>query len=405
MTTHLISILGLPQKNATSGDRTYRTATYRFQEGAGFSDFTTATFGMALAEWFGSRATTPMPFDRILWLGTTQSAWGSLLQSALGDAAVGEEIFDELYSAGKASPELVVRLAEVLSRATGRRHVCRIVPPCATSLEQLDFVTLLSGELQPRDRIVLDLTHGLRNQSLMLAQSALMLEGAFQVRIEGMFYGGLEVPREVGEPAPAVDLTGLLLQARLAQSLEAFRQGGDIRILAEHLPLGGFRNQIQNLGHAVAVHDFTLARNLAASTLAALPVAGVGALEPALREALESFRARSLAESQYRQAEAHLERKDFFRATLELYEGAITDVCNRMGLNPSNASDRLNKANATMRKLEEEDWKALEFLRNQMAHGVATDWHGLMQISQNPQQLESLLRRLLRTIPILAAQA
>jgi CRISPR-associated Csx2 family protein len=401
MTTHLVSILGLPRRDA-SGDHRYATVTYRFPDR---TEKTTTTFGLALADWFQTRPQAPLAFDNILWLGTTQSAWASLLQTVSGNDAVEAPVFLELFDAVEATQDQLDRLAVALSEATGKRHQCRLIPHCKNADEQANFVTLLTGEFQEKDRLVLDLTHGLRNQSLMLAQSALMLEGAFGVRIEGLFYGGLEIPRKEGEPAPAVDLTGLLIQARLAQALAAFRQSGDVRVLVGHLPEGGFRTQLENLGHAVAVHDYTQARNLATSALAEMAHAGIGVLEPALRHALETFKARSLAGSQFQQVEAHLDRKDYLRAVLELYEGAITAVCQQHQLNAGDAQDRVQQATNIMRQQGSNDWKALEFLRNQMAHGVATDWHGLMQTSKNPAQLEKLLRQLLIAIPRLAQQA
>jgi len=395
MTTHLISLLGLPRTDP-SGDRKYRTIPYRFPDG---HLEVTPTFGLALAAWFRCRRKAPLTFDRVLWLGTASCAWGSLLQTVLGDEAVEQDLFLELFDGQNATQAQLDRLAGLLSARTRQRQECRLIPPCADPEEQGEFVTLLTGELAPRDRVVLDLTHGLRNQSLMLAQSALMLEGAFGVTIEGLFYGGFEIPREANAPAPAVDLTGLLVQARLAQALAAFRQSGDLRTLVQHLPAGGFRTQMENLGHAVAIHDYTQARSLASLALAALPGAGVGVLEAALGSALQTFRARGLAESQYQQAEEHLNRKDFFRATLELFEGAVTRACQRLGLESSDPEDRIRRAVKAMRELDSDDWKALIFLRNQMAHGVATDWHGLMKLAKHPVELEALLRRLLIVIP------
>ncbi len=401
MTSQLVSILGLPRKDRTGGRR-YDTAAYRFPDGAAF---TTTTFGLALESWFRTRDRAPLPFDRLLWLGTSRSAWASLLQSVLEDRALEEEIFLELFEAEEASQAQLDRLAAALQRATGRPHACRIVPACADPGQQADFVTLLAGQLATGDRVVLDLTHGLRNQSLLLAQSALMLEGAFGVRIEGLFYGGLEVPRGEGELAPAVDLTGLLVQARLAQALAAFRTSGDVRVLVEHLPQGEFRRQIANLGHAVAIHDYTVARNLATHALGLVEEAHVGVLEPALRGALATFKAGTLAESQFKQAEAHLARKDFLRATLELFEAAVTRVCQRKGWEGGRAEDRIHGAVKALRALSSDDWKALEFLRNQMAHGIATDWHGLMLEAKNPDMLEKRLRDLLHVIPNLAERA
>ena len=400
MTLHLISILGKPRKN-TDGDRTYEMAAYRFPDG---TVHTTPAFGLALAKWLGSRAKAPLQLDRILWLGTVQSAWASLLQSVLGDEAAEEPLYLELYEAAAPSQPQLDQLAGLLGQATGRHHECRLVPPCADPAEQQGFVSLLGDELKTKDRVVLDLTHGLRNQSLMLAQSALMLEGAFEVRIEELFYGGLEIPRPEGEPAPAVDLTGLLVQARLAQALAAFRESGDVRVLVPHLPEGGFRKQVENLGHLVAIHDYTQARSVATSALGSIAGAGTGLLEPAIRGALESFKARSLPESQFQQAEAHLERKDYFRATLELFEGAITRVCQRKGLETFEYQDR-KQARQALRDRCSDDWKTLEFLRNQMAHGVASDWHGLMKRAKDPLELEKLLGHLRVAIPELADRA
>lgn len=425
MTLHLISILGKPRKN-TDGDRTYETTAYRFPDG---TVHTTPTFGLALAKWLGSRAKAPLQPDRILWLGTAQSGWASLLQAVLGDAAVEASLYLELYEADTATQPQLDQLAGLLGQATGLHHECRLVPPCADPAEQQGFVSLLSGELKTKDRVVLDLTHGLRNQSLMLAQSALMLEGAFEVRIEGLFYGGLEVPRPKGEPAPAVDLTGLLVQARLAQALAAFRESGDVRVLVPHLPEGGFRKQVENLGHLVAIHDYTQARTVATTALRELPNAETGLLTPSLREALESFKARSLAESQFQQAKAHREREDYLHTALELFEGAVTRVCERKGWAPNQIKPREQAAEA-LKDTEAPEWRALEFLRNQMAHGVAqgnwvrvhvqtgtcchyrevppgesASYRELMDIARSAEPTRRLMDHLLTAIPQLAEHA
>ena len=393
MTTHLISILGLPQKNPRSGDRTYRTTTYRFQDGGEFADLTTATFGMALAEWFGRRTRAPMPFDRILWLGTAQSAWGSLLQSALGDGAIEEAIFLEICDAPEVSPKQLVCLAEALTRATGQRHECRLIPPCVTPAEQLEFVSVLSGELNPKDRVVLDLTHGFRNQSLMLAQSALMLEGAFGVRIEGMFYGAFEAAKPP-LPAPAVELTGLLVQARLAQALAAFRASGDLRLLAVEVPEGehpDLKQTLETLGHAMATNDFPRVQEFSHRVLDLLGSSWaeelLGPLRLPITKAVQQVNAPYLADSQIQLAEAHLARKDYLRAAITATEAVVSDQCERTGRDKTKYQER----EAAQKEIPgRAAWNRLEHIRNHIAHGFG-GFRGIPAIVCDPKALHASL--------------
>jgi hypothetical protein len=329
----------------------------------------------------------------------------------LGDAAIEEPVYLELFDGGTATQALADRVADTLSRATGRRHECRLIPPCADPAEQADFVALLSGELKPKDRIVLDLTHGLRNQSLMLAQSALMLEGAFGVHIEGLYYGGLEIPRETGGPAPAVDLTGLLVQARLAQALAAFRQSGDVRVLVEHLPQGGFRKQIENLGHSVAIHDYAQAPRYAQQALAELDNTEVGALKQAIQAALKSHLG-DLAQSQYAQARKHLERNAWIEGITAMFEGAISELANDWGLRTDRFQGQREEAKKAL-YWQSGTFQALSILRNQVAHGIVDPsnakfhmaWgetisrNELLQRAKNPEQLKKLLSRILEILP------
>ena len=391
MTSHLISILGLPLKDTTTGDRAYRRTTYRFPDG---QEIETTSFGMALSRWFAVRSMQPQIFDRILWLGTAQSAWGSLLQSKLGDEAIGQPVFIELYETREASQDQLNRLGEALTEASGQRHECRLISPCGNSSEQADFVSVLCKELNPGDRVVLDLTHGLRNQSLLLAQSALMLEGAFGVRIDGMFYGALELKPDMASPAPAVELTGVLQQARLAQALSAFWVSGDLRVLAREVP-GAARPELQGcleaLGHSLATNDFPRVQSQAREALGllALPWAHelLGALWIPVQKAVQQASASYLADSQIRVAEGHLGRKDYLRAAIVATEAVISDHCERTGRDKTNYQERM----LAQRELPNDNtWNDLEYIRNHIAHGFG-GFAGIPEIVRNPQALEASL--------------
>jgi CRISPR-associated Csx2 family protein len=412
LAVHLISILGLPRK--VEGDRSYLTATYRFPDGV---QLTTPTFGLALEAWCHTRNENPLPLDRVLWLGTTTSAWGSLVQAVLGVAAVNEAVYLDLYEGSPASQHQVDIVAEILTRSTGRTHACRIIPPCADLPEQEHFVSLLGAEVSPGDRVVLDLTHGLRNQSLMLAQSALVLEGAFGVRIEGLYYGGLEIPRAPGEPAPAVDLTGLLVQARRAQALAAFRESGDLRLLARQMPEGGFRRQIEALGQAVAINDMAQALRLAKSALGELPSAGLGILESLVAKGLRDY-CGTLSESQFTLARGCIDRGEWTRAITCMFEGAISREAQRQGLKDNRFQGGRDFAKKALGKTSE-TFAALTYLRNQVAHGVVDPSHkrfklpwwgpldhdGLVKIAKSPERLRTFLIGALKAIQIEANES
>ena len=228
----------------------------------------------------------------------------------------------------------------------------------------------------------------------MLAQSALMLEGAYRVRIAGLFYGGLEIPRPEGAPAPAVELTGLLQQARLGQALAAFRVSGDLRVLASEVPEGDhpeLKACIESLGHALATNDFPQVRNHAEQAIELLsrPWASevLGFLRGAVEDVARQVQADYMADSQLRVAEGALSRRDYLRATTTAVEAVISDQCDRTGRDKTDYQERM----AAQRELPNDNtWNDLEYIRNHIAHGFG-GFAGIPEIVRNPQALEASL--------------
>ncbi len=238
MHTHLVTVLGRGHTNrdpsAPSGR--YATATYRFDD----DHLETSTFfGLALLRFLRSPPAGDAPNSLII-LGTTESMWDGLVE-LLTDAsdetasAAALKLFvtvsDRMRPLNTVDKDLLDELGEALQthlRSGGARGLqvrLGLIPEARDAAQQLRIVHGLSELVGDRDRLWLDITHGLRHQGAILVSAANYLSHARSCKVLGIYYGAFEL-RGRGEP-PAIQLDALERLAAWQAAMERYDATGD----------------------------------------------------------------------------------------------------------------------------------------------------------------------------------
>lgn len=320
MTTTQISFLG----RATAGQ--YREANYRFPDGHVETD---AFFGLALG-----RVKRP---ERMVVLGTSGSMWDVFIEH-FNPGAVAEEqrlALMEAAQAGKVGPEMLQEMEPLVSEALGLECRLRLMPYGADEGEQQAILATLAEAVAPEERVVLDVTHGLRHLPMLGFLSALYLRSVRGNAIDGIYYGALDMtgqpPAEAGQ-TPVLRLEGLLDIADWIQNLHLFDERGDFGAFADSLSGAGLGDdaveELRKGAFCERINDVGRARGPLEKLGAALDRAslqGPASLfaEP-LRRRLDWAGQGRLAERQAALAWFHLDHGDYLRAATLGYEAFIT---------------------------------------------------------------------------------
>jgi CRISPR-associated Csx2 family protein len=347
----LVTFLG--RGHRTPGREGYSQATYDF--GGGDTE-TARVFGVALMRHLRKSGAPP---DVLVIAGTSGSDW-DIFYEELGLIAEGaadrDAAFEEAValsdatkrdsvSAAEAAP-LAARLGNALS--VGCR--CAVIPYGLDRTGQVEILRGLAEEVSPGDRVVLDLTHGLRHLPVLGLVAALYLKAAKRAEVEAIFYGALDLSfRHAQRHAPVLRLDGLLDIAAWIQALQTFDKDGDYGVFAPLLDKDGvaeealsglrraaFFERISRIGDARAALA-TFRDN--AGDLSALQGA-TALLAESLAERLAWATARGHHIRQAELARLHLAHGDYMRAAVFGLEGFTTRLVSEAGGDPSRLADR-----------------------------------------------------------------
>lgn len=151
---------------------------------------------------------SPQPFDRVHILGTTQSMWQILFlhcnPNDTGEvhATDNDPLFWELDNAVKSAhysvlqekmPMVQDRLADYFSGYCNEIY-CSLVPEGRNNTEIFQITNTVLDKISPKDRISLDLTHGLRPQSMLL--SYYLAQEKSKAKLANLLYGAFELQQE-----------------------------------------------------------------------------------------------------------------------------------------------------------------------------------------------------------------
>ncbi|MDR0776280.1 MAG: TIGR02221 family CRISPR-associated protein [Azonexus sp.] len=360
--TTLISFLGKSDK-ATG----YRKTTYRFDR-----DFarTVPYFGLALCEYLKPQ--------RLVLIGTKGSMWDVFLEQQGADdedlLALMEAVQEE-----RVDDAMLAIHEKRLSDKLGLDVKCRLIPYARDTAEQITVLRQLAEVTPKGDSVALDITHGFRHLPMLALVAARYLTHVVQVKIEGIHYGALEMTAN-GE-TPALRLDGFLQMLDWVEALATYDKDGDYGVFGKLLEADGLApgkaRQLEKAAYFERISNPVQAKQtLAGNTGAAAALENHGGplsalFKDALMERIQWFRQRDRGEQELFLADAYLERKDYLRTALFLYEAFVTKATMKNGGDINNFADRKNAV--SLEKDSSPELKKLEWLRNAMAHGIRPD--------------------------------
>lgn len=178
--------------------------------------------------------------------------------------------------------------------------------------------------LTPGDRAMVDVTHGLGHQRILLAQSLVAPETLRDIRIEALYSGALDLTDDTTRRTPVVRLEGVLQSVRLDRAVACARRTGDPSGLVGALPPGDpLEKPLQRLADAWRLNQperIRIAATQVLGTLGNLPPGARDAIV-VLREHLDEVVKRhsgTTTAQQFSTARAALERGDLLRACILL---------------------------------------------------------------------------------------
>lgn len=370
-------------------------------------------FTIALVEYLRRSSNTSL--DRLVVLGTAASVWPALLE-IVPESPARDDLLLRAYEreedpARAFDDTLLDEIARALRNAGIAREVrCSLITEAQSVDEQRAFLDVLDKALAPEagggathsDSVHVDVTHGLRHHPILVLQALLALEQTHGVRIDGVYYGAFEL-RRGGTVTPVVELHGALELARLQQAAALYQHAGTLRPLLDAIDERehDLKRAFDDLVHGWETHNYRLMFEAAKATRAALEK---GSFDPARRKVLESVLGAlarpELAQSQFAQARASLDRNDLLRCALEIYEGAISQACARLGQSDRLFPDREVGCRELDARLSRDcGWPDAKALRNAMAHGSEPTYERVRAVLANSTELRKKLRSLIERLP------
>lgn len=380
--TTLISFLGKGRADPQTG---YRTASYRFD-----------TRFIRCVPYFGLALTEYLKPQKLILVGTAGSMWDVFfeqqgeLDEALIDAVAKESV----------SAELLAHHQELLTEKLGVPVECLLIPYARETAEQAAILGHLSDVVGAREKIAIDVTHGFRHLPMLALVAARYLTHVAGVEIEDIYYGALEMTPPNGE-TPVLRLGGMLTMLDWIEALANYDKDGDYGVFAPLLEQDGMeradelkqaafyerssnpvkaREKLTGIDRVLADHD---------APMSAL-------FKEELRNRIAWYRGATRHDWELALADAYLERRDFVRAAIYLFEAAVTKAVTDEKGNPADFAQR-DEAWGKLRQNTPRA-KKLEYLRNALAHGVRSENQEVRRMLANETALQKALedfRRLL----------
>jgi CRISPR-associated Csx2 family protein len=381
----LISFLGKSSKK----DGQYRQANYDFGNG---SHKTGRFFSFALKQHIQP--------DRLVMLGTSGSMWDVL-------CADDHEQWAELSEAVEADSVTQAQLdAFAIPASLALQVDCQLkrIPYGDNLTEQVEILQIMAAAIQAGDTVSLDLTHGLRHLPMLGLLSAMYLQTARAVTINGIYYGALD--RTKDDLTPVMQLNGLLNIAEWLHALDGFNKTGNLAPFSKLLQQDGMAQETAQCLEEAAFFENTLNIPNARAPLKKFTAAtkdgltGIGALfEDSLKERIAWHKEDNLYLRQRSNACFYLQQGDYLRAAALGYEAFITCRVQQdktvPKLDPQNFEHRQQIKDSLKKN---NDYKLLNNLRNALAHGTRSDLAEVQRALSSKGNLHAELNRIFNSL-------
>jgi len=339
--------------------------------------------------------------------------WDHLFEKDIDLGTIAEDerlVLQGATEAKTVTASLLESLAPLLTKQLGCEVRLVLIPYCHNETEQLDLLTIMAAQVEPGDRVSLDVTHGFRHLPMLAMLGAMHLRVVRNAQIQGIYYGTYDP--DTGA-APVVDLSGLLHIADWVSSLNTFDKDSDYAVFADllerdglatveanHLRRAAFFERTSNPRDAskgLACFDKTLTRGLP----------GIGRLFAGqLQDRLKWHRGGNTYAHQRHLAKAYLETGDYIRAAIFAYEAFVTGLIDpALGERDDNYRDREqaykayeNDERSIQKKPVKDDYWLLKNLRNTLAHGNESRDSRIVGLMRDETRLRGELQRLIRVL-------
>ena len=256
------------------------------------------------------------------------------------------------------------------------------------------------------EQVSLDLTHGLRHLPMLGLLSAMYLQIAKKVTIEGIYYGAFDlIPKsDINQFAPVLRLDGLLKIADWINALQGLDKTGDIAPFSELLQREGLNSETAGLLKKAAFFENNLNITQARGPLRKFKdetkskgLPGIASLfEESLKERISWVEQDNIYLRQREKALFYLQQGDYVRASSLGYEALITKYLREAQPHADIEDYDLrtqikNKLNAD----GDPDYKLLRDIRNSLAHASRSNKGGVTTVMSNEYDLVETLDRLL----------
>ena len=109
------------------------------------------------------------------------------------------------------------------------------IPTGNDTAQMWQIFTIITGHIETGDRVIFDITHGLRSLPFLVFLFAAYLKTAKQVTIEAIYYGAFELKSENNGVAPIIDLSEFVSMIDWIAASNQFVETGDARQLSKLL--------------------------------------------------------------------------------------------------------------------------------------------------------------------------
>ncbi|MDQ7005480.1 MAG: TIGR02221 family CRISPR-associated protein [Ghiorsea sp.] len=310
----------------------------------------------------------------------------------------------EACESNNCSQSLLDQVAGSVSSAWKKDVRLKLIPYGLDEQEQTAILSALAADVDEGDDVMTDVTHGFRSLPMLAMMAAFYLEAVRGTSIQGIYYGMLELSRETGI-TPVVQLDGLLKFGRWIGALQQFEKDGDYSVFSPLFKESGVPHS-KALADAAFFERITDARHAsqkistvqpAFAKIKELPIATL--FSDTLSKRMNWFRKPTFSEKEAELAHAYFKRRDYLRALIFTQEALISREVEREGDGLDN-HDRREEAREYLN--QEQKFRALGHLRNQMAHGTRGNNTKLKKIMKDEdilkKEISHLMTHLLKSI-------
>lgn len=357
MTTILLTFLGRVPKTEKGA---YRKTCYQFEDG---STEPLAFFGWALQQ--------RLQPQRLVILGTAGSMWEHLFEGDLDLGGREEEARLALVDAvgnKNVTDKHLSPLAPLLSDRLGCEVRLQLIPYCRDEREQVELLSVMSGHVESRDQVHIDVTHGFRHLPMLALLATFYLRSVRQAEIEGIWYGAFDPDSGA---APVHNLLGLLRIADWLEALHTYDKDGDYGVFAPLLgPVGEWLRSAAFFERSSNPVKARQALTSWSKRSDRFPLKDPAAelFRDQLDRRVSWYRGPDRAAWEKSLAWQYLGQGDYVRAAIYGLEAVITREVIRRGGDPGDY-DRRDGVREEL-KQSQNGFKTLQNLRNALAHGV-----------------------------------